>query len=335
MAGPQESWTILGLLRWTTDYFRTKGVSEPRAAVEVLLAHTLGLSRLDLYLRYDQPLNPEELACFKTLVVRRREGEPVAYLTGHREFWSLDFQVTPAVLIPRPETEVLVVAALEAASDFGGGGEGRTAPPPTPCRGLGGESEERAGDSLGKTSPGSPLRALPLLGLEVGVGSGAVVIALAKELPGMAWVGVDLSGAALEVARGNARRHGVAHRVHFLQADLLASLKPTPAFALLVANLPYVPRAEWEQLPREIKAFEPPEALLGGEDGLDLIRPLIRQAHQYLMGGGWVLLEVGDKQAPQAAALLEATGAYDLISTLKDFSGLERVVRARRRDGAG
>jgi release factor glutamine methyltransferase len=304
MAGSQESWTILGLLRWTADYFRTKGVSEPRAAAEVLLAHTLGLSRLDLYLRYDQPLNPEELARFKALVVRRREGEPVAYLTGHREFWSLDFQVTPAVLIPRPETETLVAAALEAA----------------------GATYEKV--------PGPPLNPSPLWGLELGVGSGAVVIALAKELPSMAWVGVDLSGAALEVARGNARRHGVAHRVHFIQADLLAPLKPTPAFALLVANLPYVPRAEWERLPREIKAFEPPGALLGGEDGLDLIRPLIRQAHQYVMGGGWVLLEVGDKQAPQVAALLEATGAYDRVSTLKDFSGIERVVRARRQAAA-
>ena len=115
MSGPQASWTILAILRWTTDYFRTKGVSEPRASAEVLLAHTLSVSRLDLYLRYDQPLNPEELARFKALMVRRREGEPVAYLTGHREFWSLDIQVTPAVLIPRPETETLVAAALEAA----------------------------------------------------------------------------------------------------------------------------------------------------------------------------------------------------------------------------
>jgi release factor glutamine methyltransferase len=307
MSGPQASWTILAILRWTTDYFSTKGVPEPRASAEILLAHTLGVSRLDLYLRYDQPLNADELARFKALMVRRRDREPVAYLTGHREFWSLDIQVTPAVLIPRPETETLVAAALEAAKDFGAedAGAGLTPAPRTPR------------------------------GLEVGVGSGAVVIALAQELPRMTWVGLDRSGRALAVARANARRHGVAHRVHFLRSDLLAGLKPTAAFTLLVANLPYVPRAEWELLPREIKAFEPPGALLGGEDGLDLIRPLIRQAQQYVMEGGWVLLEVGDQQAPKVAALLAETGNYTPIETVRDFSGMERVVRARRRDGPG
>jgi len=283
----------------------------------VLLAHTLSLSRLDLYLRYDQPLNPEELARFKALMVRRREGEPVAYLTGHREFWSLDIRVTPAVLIPRPETETLVAAALEAAESVGAG----LKPAPTT------EDQPKTGNRKPETSP--------LWGLEVGVGSGAVIIALAMELPRMAWVGLDTSGAALAVAQANVRRHGVADRVHLLKSDLLAALKPTATFALLVANLPYVPRPEWERLPREIKAFEPPGALLGGEDGLDLIRPLIRQAHQYVKGGGWVLLEVGDQQGPQVAALVEETGAYNRIETIKDFSGMERVVRARRRETAG
>jgi release factor glutamine methyltransferase len=301
MSGPQASWTILAILRWTADYFRAKEVPEPRASAEILLAHTLGLSRLDLYLRYDQPLNSAELTRFKTLMVRRRAGEPVAYLTGHREFWSLDIQVTPAVLIPRPETETLVAAALEAAKSFEG--EGRTAP---------------------------PLKPHPLRGLEVGVGSGAVVIALAKELPGMSWVGLDRSGLALAVARANTRRHGVDRRVHLLQADLLAGFKPGATFALLVANLPYVPRAEWERLPPEIKTFEPPGALLGGEDGLDLIRPLVRQAHQYVRRGGWVLLEVGDKQAAPVAALMAATGAYDSLDTIEDFNGIPRVVRGRR-----
>jgi release factor glutamine methyltransferase len=329
MSGPQASWTILAILRWTADYFSAKGVPEPRASAEILLAHTLGVSRLDLYLRYDQPLNADELARFKALMVRRRDGEPVAYLTGHREFWSLDIQVTPAVLIPRPETETLVAAALEEARLFGGGGQARRAPaedspeppPPTPDAG-------EVGAGL-KPAPATPW------GLEVGVGSGAVVIALARELPRMIWVGLDRSGAALAVARTNARRHGVAGRVHFLRSDLLAGLKPTAAFTLLVANLPYVPRAQWEGLPREIKAFEPPGALLGGEDGLDLIRPLIRQAQRYVVEGGWVFLEVGDQQAARVAAWLAETGAYNRIETVKDFSGVERVVRARRCNGAG
>ncbi|HLD48460.1 MAG TPA: peptide chain release factor N(5)-glutamine methyltransferase [Desulfobaccales bacterium] len=317
MADPPASWTILTTIRWTADYFRAKGVPEPRSSAEILLAHTLGVSRLDLYLRYDQPLNPEELARFKALMVRRREGEPVAYLTGHREFWSLDIRVTPAVLIPRPETETLVAAAQEAAESAGAGLK------PAPAL----EDHPETQNLKPETSP--------LWGAEIGVGSGAVVIALAKELPQMAWVGLDRSGAALAVARDNARRHEVVHRVHFLQADLLNALKPNGALALLVANLPYVPRAEWERLPREIKAFEPPEALLGGEDGLDLIRPLIRQAQQYVKGGGWVLLEVGDRQAPQVADLFKKTEAYDRIETIKDFSGMERVVRARRRDATG
>jgi release factor glutamine methyltransferase len=329
MSGPQASWTILAILRWTTDYFGAKGVPEPRASAEILLAHTLGVSRLDLYLRYDQPLNIDELARFKALMVRRREGEPVAYLTGHREFWSLDIQVTPAVLIPRPETETLVAAALEAAESVGAGFK------PAPTR----EKRISLNDIAPKEAPPKTENRKPktptLWGAEVGVGSGAVVIALAQELPRMTWVGLDRDGAALTVARANARRHGVADRVHFLRSDLLAGLKPAASFTLLVANLPYVPRAEWERLPREIKAFEPPGALLGGEDGLDLIRPLIRQAQHYVLGGGWVFLEVGDQQAPRVAALLAETGAYNRIETVKDFSGMERVVRARRRVDTG
>ncbi|MFA5110132.1 MAG: peptide chain release factor N(5)-glutamine methyltransferase [Desulfobaccales bacterium] len=305
MAPSPESWTILKILKWTTDYFATKGVSEPRASAEVLLAHTLGLSRLDLYLRYDQPLNADELARFKALVLRRARGEPVAYLTGHREFWSLDFGVTPGVLIPRPETETLVAAALEAAKGLSG-----KKPPETR-----------------NPEPGTP----PLWGLEVGVGSGAIVISLARELPDAAWVAVDLSAAALAVARDNARRLGVAGRVRFLRGDLLTALKPDGRFALLVANLPYVPRREYEKLPRDIKDFEPREALWGGEDGLNLIRILVRQAEEYLRQGGWVLLEVGDGQAAEVAALLQQAGPYDCVEAIKDFSGVERVVRARRR----
>jgi release factor glutamine methyltransferase len=158
-----------------------------------------------------------------------------------------------------------------------------------------------------------------------------VVVALAKELPQVHWAGVDISAGALAVARENARHHGVAERVHFLQGDLLAAFKPQAWFDVLVANLPYVPRRMWETLARDIRDFEPRAAFRGGEDGLDLIRPLIRQAHLYVKAGGWVLLEVGDGQAAKVEGLFEETGAYDCAESLKDFSGIERVVRARRR----
>ena len=287
-----DAWTILKILRWTTDYFREKGVSDPRASAEVLLAHTLGLSRLDLYLRYDQPLTTEELSRFKALMVRRRQGEPVAYLTGHREFWSLDFLVTPGVLIPRPETEILVSAAIEAAKD--------------------------------------QRQTISSWGVEIGVGSGAVVVALAQELPQLNWLALDLSAAALAVARDNARRHGVVERLHLVRGDLVSGLKPGARFALMVANLPYVPRAEWEQLPKDIKDYEPPQALLGGEDGLDLIRVLTRQAHLYVQPGGCLALEVGAGQAELVLELLRQTGAYERLETVTDYQGIQRVVRARR-----
>ncbi len=300
MTDPQ--WTIVKLLRWTTDYFREKQVSEPRASAEVLLAHVLALSRLDLYLRYDQPLAPDELARFKALMLRRLKGEPVAYLTGHKEFWSLDFQVSPGVLIPRPETEILVTAALQAAKEF---------------------IEKERQTANGK-------RQTVFWGAEIGVGSGAVIVSLAKELPDFRWLALDFSERALTMAQANARRHEVAERLAFVLGDLLSGLKPAPRFALLVANLPYVPRPVWEGLPRDIKEYEPLEALLGGEDGLDLIRILVAQAHQYLHPGGCLALEVAEGQAPRVLKLLKETGAYAQLRIFEDYQGIERVVRAGR-----
>jgi release factor glutamine methyltransferase len=170
-----------------------------------------------------------------------------------------------------------------------------------------------------------------LWGLDVGVGSGAVVVALAKELPALRWLALDLAAAALAVARDNARRHGVEECIEFLRADLLNPFKPGPHFNLVVANLPYVSRADWEKLPKDIKDYEPQEALLAGEDGLALIRPLAQQAHRYLRDGGWLALEVGEGQAKPVLELLQETGAYDRLEALPDYQGIPRVVRARRR----
>jgi release factor glutamine methyltransferase len=308
------AWTVLALLRWTTGYLEEKGVSEPRASAEILLAHTLGLSRLDLYLRHDQPLSPEELARFKALILRRRLGEPVAYLTGHKEFWSLDFLVTPAALIPRPETEVLMEGVLEVC---GGGGQGLPQL---------GHSVQHRQDACAPGQRG--------LAIDIGVGSGAVVVVLATELPEFVWMAADLSAAALRVAQENARRHEVAARISFVQGDLMSGIRPTPRFGLIVANLPYVPRPEWEQLPKEIREYEPQEALLGGEDGLDVLRPLCREAHQYLQAGGWLALEVGAGQAGRVLELLDRTQAYDALKTVNDLQGIPRVLLARRGEEA-
>ncbi len=333
----------MALLRWTTGYFEEKGVSEPRASAEILLAHTLGLSRLDMYLRHDQPLTPEELARFKGLIVRRRQGEPVAYLTGHKEFWSLDFLVTPATLIPRPETEVLVEAVIEVC-----GGEfpraespcyrgfsqaGKPAAPapilspetPPPAAHFGG-TDFKPGQH--RQDAGHPV--LGRLALDVGAGSGAVVVALAKELPDLHWVAVDISAAALEVARENSRRHEVAERIWFIQGDLLAQFRQKPSFGLITANLPYVSRPEWEQLPKEIKDYEPKGALLGGEEGLDLLERLCREAHKYLQAGGWLALEVGLGQAGRVMGFLAASKAYNALKAVKDYQDIDRVVLARR-----
>jgi len=324
---PAATWTIVALLRWTTGYFEAKGVAEPRASAEILLAHTLGLNRLDLYLRHDQPLTPEELARFKALIVRRRLGEPVAYLTGHKEFWSLDFLVTPATLIPRPETEVLVEAVLDV---FRGGGQGSrtsapspTPPPPTPSFGSTGfQPVQHRQDAC---APGHSR-----LALDVGAGSGAVVVALARELPELYWVAVDISTAALQVARENVWRYEVAARISFVRGDLLSQFRPGPWFGLITANLPYIPRPEWEQLPKEIRNYEPKEALLGGEEGLDLLDRLCRDAHQYLQPGGWLALEVGTGQAERVVGFLGEAKAYDAVKTVDDYQGIARVVMAKR-----
>lgn len=338
MSTTPATWTILALLRWTTDYFAEKGVSEPRASAEVLLGQVLGLSRLDLYLRHDQPLAADELARFKALMVRRRLGEPVAYLTGHKEFWSLDFLVTPATLIPRPETEVLVEAVL--ASLRGGvqglSRAGKPVPPtpalsletPPPIPNLGNTGFQPVGHSQAAYAPGSSLA------IDIGVGSGAVVVALAKELPDILWMAVDISAEALKVARENAKRHGVAARLAFFQGDLLSGLKTGPRFGLIVANLPYVSQGEWEQLPGEIREYEPPAALLAGEDGLALIRPLCREAHRHLRPGGWLALEVGAGQAGPVMEFLDEAKAYASLKSINDYHGIARVVLARRAAGA-
>ena len=290
---PPETWTILKLLKWTTAYFKSHQIEHPRAASEILLAHALGVGRVDLYIQYDRPLEPRELEVFKGFIQRRLKREPVAYIVGEKGFWSLDLKVTPDVLIPRPETETLVEAALAII-------------PPEPLP--------------------RPFRVLDL-----GTGSGAVVIALATERTGHRFYAVDHSEKALAVARHNAQRHGVEGDITFSQGNWFQAIQEDrrSGFDLIVSNPPYVSSQDVETLSLEISQYEPPQALDGGPDGLDAIELIIEKAPAHMTPGGWLLLEIGQDQAARIKGLMATSGAYRDFSVIEDYSGFDRVVRAR------
>jgi release factor glutamine methyltransferase len=285
-----ETWTILRVLTWTTERFTQAGLPSPRLDAEVLLAHALAVERIRLYMEHDKPLGSPELSRAREGVRRRLAGEPVAYITGTREFWSLALIVSRAVLVPRPETELLVELAVELAR----------------------RREWRSGE--------------PRI-VDVGTGSGAIAVACGRELPGATILGVDRDTAALEVARANAARHGVS--VALLEGDLLASLPPDPRPDLVISNPPYVASADLARLAPEVRDWEPRQALDGGSDGLEVIRRLVPQAAARLAPGGWLALEVGQGQASTVRELLDESGLVEPI-TRCDLAGVERVVAARR-----
>ena len=264
---------------------------EAHLEAEVLLRHVLGLTRAQLYAQLDRPLLADQAAAYADILERRLAHEPVAYLTGHREFFGRDFLVNRHVLIPRPETELLVELGL---------GEARR---------------------LAHLAPAG------LTIADVGTGCGCVAISLAMHLPTARVYALDASAPALAVAAENCQRHGVAGRVRLLQGDLLASL-PEPVH-IIVANLPYVPRPELEALPPEIRLHEPRGALDGGEDGLAAIRRLLAQAPAHLWPGGAILLEIGQGQGPAVAALSRQHFPAAAIVVHGDSGGQERVVAIR------
>lgn len=275
-----ETWTLLRLLRWTTDYFTEKGIDNPRLDAELLLAHVLKLDRVGLYLNFERPLNAEELDAIRPLVKRRGQREPLQYLIGHTEFWSLTFEVTPAVLIPRADTEIIIEEALNRA--------------------------EGTGELL-----------------DVGTGSGAIAISLATELADWKITALDISDEALEIAGRNAEKNGVGGQVRFLHADL-AQL-PQQQYDLIVSNPPYIAPSEWDELMPEVRCFEPQKALLAADNGLDCYRKLAAQAQSRLKPGGWLLVEIGYRQAEVVTRLFTEAGLQDLF-VRDDYAGQPRVV---------
>jgi release factor glutamine methyltransferase len=299
----QEPWTIGRLLTFTTDYLRDHGSDSPRLDAEVLLAEARGCKRIELYTAFTEIADDQTRTAFRELVRRRAEGTPVAYLVGKREFFSLSFRVTPDVLIPRPETETLVVRLLDLA----------ILPSPS-GRGVGGEG---AGKELHI--------------LDVGTGSGIIAICAAKHLPRAKPTAVDSSAAALAIARQNAADHAVANQIDFLESDLLSSLPSEQKFNIVASNPPYVSESEFAKLAPSVKNFEPQQALLAGPRGTEVIERLVPQAAQYLLPGGWLLLEVSPMIEPAVREIIIQHGGYQLHPTLKDSAGHLRIVQAQRK----
>ncbi len=270
------------LLNWAITVLREQGIESPQLDAEILLAHALGLTRSQLYARLDSEPNPAVEETFRSLVGRRSQHEPVAYITGHKEFYGLDLHVDQRVLIPRPETETLVEVSL----------------------------------SIARQKDISPLA-------EVGVGSGAIAIALAANLPSVNIFAIDASADALAVAELNCQRHGVLDRVRLLPGDLLEPL-PEPV-GLIVANLPYVSHEDLNTLPPDITEYEPLSAIDGGEDGLQHIRRLLAQAASKLKLPGIICLEIGATQAPAVNELAREEFPDATVGLVRDLAGLDRV----------
>lgn len=285
--------TIQEALQGAIEALGREGIENPRLEAECLLAHCLGLTKEGLYISLRDPIPEEGKERLQDLIRRRVSREPLQYILGHQEFWSIDLKVDRRVFIPRPETEQLVEEALAVLDRI--------------------------------TS-----KKVPSV-LELGTGSGAIAISIAKEVKEVFLVATDISESALRVAQENAVRALVAHRISFLRADLLQPIRPGGDFDLIVSNPPYIPDSAMESLPREIKDHEPRIALKGGRDGLDFYRRLIPLIPSYLRPKGWLLLEVGSDQWRAVSEMIEADGHFQSVERKRDLSGIERVVKAQRK----
>jgi release factor glutamine methyltransferase len=299
--GPKErsdetKMTILEVLNWSTYYLKDHQIENSRLNAELLLARSLNLSREGLYVRLHDQVEERAKEILEKLMQRRISGEPLQYILEHQEFWSLDVKVDPRVLIPRPETELLVEQSLLILSE-------------------------------------SSLRRISSV-LEIGTGSGAIAIALAKELKDIFLVATDISLEALVLAAENARSAEVLHQINFVNGDLFGPLHPLKEgapFDLILSNPPYITRGKIETLAKEVKDHEPRLALDGGEDGLAFYRRIIPEAHFYLREGGWLLLEVALGQSGIISRMIEEGGNFLKPESIPDLSGIGRVVKAQRK----
>ena len=287
-----KEWQVVELLKTTAVFFEEKNVDEPRISAELLLGHILGQSRLQLYLHHNRPVYQDELDRFRVLCRQRLEGRPVQYIIGEQFFYGLKFTVDERVLIPRPETELLVDHALE---------------------------------SLGMTGRGGSREAKIL---DIGTGSGCIAITMAKLCPSLKAVAIDCSLDALDIARLNAANIGVESRVEFIAGDMFSELfaasLPDSPYDLVVSNPPYIPEAEWEGLQKEVKHYEPKIALTTPQ-GTECYSVIAVQAKQLLVPGGKLCFELHADAAEAVSNLMTFQG-FTGITVLKDYSGFDRII---------
>jgi release factor glutamine methyltransferase len=290
-------WTTRKLLAWMTSHFEAKGVDSPRVVAEMLLAHVLGCERMRLYMEADRPASPLELSTLRGLVARAAAHEPVQYLVGHAWFFSRRFDVDRSTLIPRPSTETLVEHVLQWL----------------------------------RVTPG---HASPLIA-DIGTGTGCIAISLAVQLPEARIVASDIVPASLDLARRNARTHGVEDRIDFHVGSGFEPLRERFAherFEVIAANPPYISDAEWGDVPPNVKDYEPASALRGGADGLDVVRGLITGAADHLADGGQLVMEIAASQGKSVLALAHEQLGLGEPVVLKDHEGLPRVLVTTRRE---
>ena len=302
-----EPWTIKRILDWTSGYLGRKGDEHPRLSAEWLLANVCGLSRVELYVNFDKPLEADELAAMHAAIERRAAGEPLQYVTGEMPFRHIVLRCEEGVLIPRPETEVLVDAALEGVD----AAVGRR--------------------SAGEKDPDAALA--PVRVLEVGTGTGCIALSIASERPGTHVTATDLSPRAIALATRNREALGLEERVELVECDLASGVSPElmGTFSVLVSNPPYIPTAVLaNEVPAEVRDHEPALALDGGPDGLDVFRRLLELAPAALEPGGTLAVELFEGALNQAAELARAQGGWSLVEVREDLTHRPRVLVAVR-----
>lgn len=286
---------IIELLNLSASHLKNQGVENPKLEAELLIGHCLGLKREKFYIHLNDEIDDHLMERVHRYLDRRANGEPIQYILGYKEFWSINIKLNPGVFIPRPETELLVEQALLILKNEANNGNRKI--------------------------------------LEIGTGSGAIIIALAKELNKVSLIATDISWDAILLAKENAMLAGVEEKILFIRCNLFEpfSWRDKGYFDMIISNPPYIRRSEIQSLQKEVRDYEPIEAIDGGEDGLDFYRSIINQSPLYLKDGGWLLLEMGQGQGASILELAKDQGCFENKEIIKDFSGIERIIKIKKK----